>query len=316
MKFDRACMSYKTAIELRKYRESFDPSSLMSLYSNTARAYSYCHNFKDAIDLIDKAYLFRKDNYNIDPNKNRGMYILTTKYYGEILLHMGIYAKKRNEKLNYWNQSREKLAEIYEIVKNYKNMYSTSEYWEIYGQLCYYLREWPKSESYFKTAISQLEPLVASEHRCITANIYLGKIYYSMDNPKVAYDYFSKAFKMSEELLNPYSYCYTRMVAAFNLGGFLYLTAGVVDLPSSEETDLLMLAKELILRSHEDIKALMEPSENIPEEYKYINNIAFKTEEQCIKEFVDNIEKNDNDIETETRKNLKKEFLDFYVSHQ
>ena len=307
MQLDRCCQAYDTAINLRRYRESFDPNSMLSLYSNASRAYSYCHLFGKALLKIYRVYNARKALYEMNPNKYLGTFLISTKYYGETLLNIGIYNNDPKKKAKYFERARIKLAEIYNEMSLYDNKYSTSEYWEIYGRLRYYQGYLEDSLTYFTNAIKQIKEIESAEHRLITAYIYLGKIQYKID-PEKAFLYFNKAYKLSEKLRDYSYYRYTKMVSAFSLGVYLYL--------SGKKSRNSKRAIDLVKKSYKDIKILMKDSKSIAEKYKGLNEQAFKTESDCIEEFIKHINNNSNEIDKQTKIELEQKFLNFYVSNQ
>ncbi len=315
-KFDRACQAYDIADRLREYRRVYDPGSIFLLYSNMCRTYFYSHKFEESIQKVDEAYNYRKSLFNTNKTKYVEEFTATVKAYAEALMFRGIYADNQLDSKNYWKQADEKLKEIRSVMKDYNNKNSQIEYEEIYGRLHYYQNELDKSLTCFSKAINMLNSNKSKIHRRVTSYIYLGKINFSNDRNEDAYNYFKIAYDLSKELLNHSYFRYTKMVAAFNLGAFLYLVDEGFNLPLLEGTNEPVSSLSLINMSYEDINILMEDSDFIDEKYKGINARAFEVEKRCISTFKASIEQNEDMSNYKNWNKLKKEFLYFFVGAQ
>lgn len=318
MKLDLACQAYDVAKKLREYREEYDPNSMIILKSNMSRTYFYSHDFAKATELIDFAYRERKKLYENNPKVFKGVYSESTKAYAENLLFQGIFDVDSKNKNKYLTQSDEKLTEIYSLMETFSNTDSIREYNEIYGRLRYYQRDWPDSISYFNKVIECVKSTETAKHRHVTALIYLGKIMYSENNINAAFSYLKDAYNLSQELHNRSYYLYTKMVATFNLGAFLYLENWKDNLPLSEETSSPVIASDLIGHALTDIEELMRDSDSdlLDKKYKGINARAFSVEHDQIQAFSDSIKEHRDMPNNENREELRNMFLNFYVGRQ
>lgn len=260
-KFDKSCMSYKKAYELRKHMMNTNPFSVSLVLSNSSVPLMLSHKYDEAKKCVKEAYNIRVQLYrDLNDTKVKWPLVFTTIYYSLLYFLQGLYGytkayggynqnnslekhKTNDNRIDFdifLEKALEKLKEVEGIIgtepeDNISNVKELLYFYIQYGITCmYYKKRRPLSQGLFGKALelySRHKDDLQEETAIIIAmalfyrsklGLINGKDLIEEVMPDVIKGY-SMLDKLYDECIDKSYLRYANMIRSFHLGAYLLL---------------------------------------------------------------------------------------------